>query len=177
MRKRRFWWVVLLTVLVGLAGLGFYISEASTRVIFGLRDDFRHAVSYQEVPAGILGIRAQDCGACHQEIYEEWKTSYHAQAYVDPFFQAYWKKDENIWICLNCHTPLENQQPWIVHGLEDENIKKPIKLFLRENRPEGQFVDRDGKSVLNCRGDVDHVGFEGGQERKHCQSGSRGRKP
>jgi len=138
-KKRRIIWIILIMVLFGLAGLGYYISEASTRVIFGLRDDFAHAVPYQAVPAGIPGIRAQDCGTCHQEIYEEWKTSYHAKAYADPFFQAYWKKDNNIWICLNCHSPLENQQPWIIHGLEDGNIKKPIKSQNLRHDPEFQL--------------------------------------
>lgn len=127
MRKKSLWWIVLIAFLGGLAGLLFSISDISTRVIFGLREDFRHAVAYQEVPNGIPGIRAQDCGVCHQEIYEEWKSSIHANAYVDPFFQAYWNKDEHIWICLNCHSPLENQQPWIIHGLVDENIKRPIR--------------------------------------------------
>jgi hypothetical protein len=127
MRKKVIRWTIILTVLLAITGLFFYISEFSTRVIFGLRDDFRHAVSYQEVPAGIPGIKAKDCGTCHEEIYEEWKTSYHAQAYVDPYFQAYWRKDKHIWICLNCHSPLENQQPWIIHGLEGENVQRPIR--------------------------------------------------
>jgi hypothetical protein len=138
-KKHSLRWIVLFTILLGLGWLVLYISEASTRVIFGLREDFAHAVPYQEIPAGIPGIRAQDCGVCHQEIYEEWKTSYHAKAYLDPFFQAYWKKDEHIWICLNCHSPLENQQPWIIHGLEHENIKRPIKTQNVRYDPEFQL--------------------------------------
>jgi hypothetical protein len=148
MRKSiKIWWFVLSLVLLGLAGLGYYISEASTRVIFGLREDFAHAVPYQEIPKGIPGIRAQDCGTCHQEIYEEWKTSYHAKSYVDPFFQAYWSKDKHIWICLNCHSPLENQQPWIIHGLENENIKKPIKT---QNGRYDQEFQTEGITCAAC---------------------------
>ncbi|MBM6705403.1 hypothetical protein H6A60_13110, partial [Sutterella massiliensis] len=53
-------------------------------------------------------------------------TSIHAHAYVDPFFQAYWTKDEHIWVCLNCHAPMENQQPLLIKGLVKENPERPV---------------------------------------------------
>ncbi|MBI5672695.1 MAG: hypothetical protein HZC50_05420, partial [Nitrospirae bacterium] len=55
------------------------------------------------------------------------KTSIHAHAYEDPFFQAYWKKDKNIWVCLNCHTPLENQQPTLVKEIPRGRVEKAIQ--------------------------------------------------
>lgn len=97
-----------------------------SRIIFGLREDFSRAVPYDQPVPGIPGIRAEQCGTCHQTIYEEWKTSYHAKAFVDPFFQAYWRKDRHIWICLNCHTPMEPQQPRLIKGLEGGKVHKPI---------------------------------------------------
>ena len=116
-------------------------------VIFGLRDDFKEAVPFQAIPSGLSGIRAEDCGVCHTEIYEEWKVSYHAKAFVDPYFQAFWRKDNKIWVCLNCHAPLVNQQPWLIKGLEGGNIARPVK----ESNPsyDSEF-QREGITCAAC---------------------------
>src|SRR5439155_1218236 len=71
-------------------------------------------------------LKAEECGKCHREIYEEWKTSYHAQAFADPFFRAYWRKDGEVWICLNCHTPLANQQPALVTEVPRNRVEKAV---------------------------------------------------
>lgn len=64
---------------------------------------------------GLSGLRAADCGVCHTEIYAEWKQSTHAAAWSDPQFQAEFHKDPEVgWLCLNCHTPVANQQAEIV---------------------------------------------------------------
>lgn len=95
--------------LIGLVVLGgltyLYYTEVKPVVIFGLREDYAHAIPHQKVPDGLVSLKAEACGVCHVDIYSEWKTSIHAQAYTDPFFQAYWTKDKRIWVCLNCHTP------------------------------------------------------------------------
>jgi hypothetical protein len=72
-------------------------------------------------------LSAESCGQCHRAIYDEWKASIHAHAYDDPFFQAYWKKDNNIWVCLNCHTPLENQQPTLIKEIPRGRVEKAIQ--------------------------------------------------
>ncbi len=60
---------------------------------------------------GVGGLSAQSCGACHQEIYREWKSSSHAWAWRDAQFQGELHKDPAVgWICLNCHTPATDQQ-------------------------------------------------------------------
>ena len=83
-------------------------------------------IPHQEIPAGLVSISAVSCSACHQEIYDEWKQSTHAVAFQDLQFQAEWKKD-GILTCLNCHTPLQNQQEFIVKGLINGNYKTPVK--------------------------------------------------
>jgi hypothetical protein len=134
-------WIKIGLGLSGLAGLVYlYYTEIKPVVIFGLRDDYAHAIPYQKVPAGLVSLKAESCGQCHQEIYAEWKTSIHAHAYEDPFFQAYWKKDKNIWVCLNCHTPLENQQPTLIgeipRGRVERAEQKPNPNFDPEYRTE-----------------------------------------
>lgn len=106
----------------------YFYTEIRPTVIFGLRDDYAHAIPFQSVPLGLDSLKAEDCGQCHQEIYEEWKTSVHAHAYQDPFFQAYWKKDGNVWVCLNCHSPLENQQPTLIQRIPNGRVEKAVQI-------------------------------------------------
>lgn len=62
-------------------------------------------------PTGLAGMKASDCGACHQTIYAEWQTSTHAHAWVDAQFQRELAKDDEVaWVCINCHTPSGDQQ-------------------------------------------------------------------
>ena len=143
-RTRRRWWMIIgLALLFGV----LYLNQARGILIFGLRDDYRHAVPNQQVPEGLTSIRAEACGECHPAIYEEWKSSIHAQAYVDPFFQAYWRKDEHIWVCLNCHAPLENQQPLLIKGLKHGDPEQPITEPNPHFDPEFQ---REGVSCAGC---------------------------
>ncbi len=122
----RYWKVGLGScLLVGLVYL--YYTEVKPVVIFGLRADYARAIPFQELPEGLESLRAESCGRCHREIYEEWKSSIHAYAYEDPFFQAYWKKDDNIWVCLNCHTPLENQQPTLVTDIPRGRVERAVQ--------------------------------------------------
>jgi hypothetical protein len=118
-------------ILIGLlvvAGLTYlYYTEVKPVVIFGLRSDYAHAIPYQKVPEGLTSLRAESCGSCHKAIYEEWKTSIHSQAYRDPFFHAYWTKDKHSWVCLNCHSPLENQQPTLIKEIPRERVERAVQ--------------------------------------------------
>jgi len=62
---------------LGIAGILTYLyyTEVKPVVIFGLRSDYAHAIPYQKIPEGLESLKAESCGACHREIYEEWKTS------------------------------------------------------------------------------------------------------
>ncbi len=130
---------------LGFAGLVYlYYTEVKPVVIFGLRADYARAIPFQQVPEGLDSLRAESCGACHKEIYEEWKSSIHAHAYDDPFFQAYWKKDKNIWVCLNCHTPLENQQPTLVRDIPRGRVEKAVE------EPNPHFDPAYQKESITC---------------------------
>ncbi len=114
-------------VIAAAAAIYVYYTEIKPVVIFGLRDEYAHAIPFQKVPEGLASLSAESCGSCHTEIYKEWKESIHAHAYEDPFFQAYWKKDKNIWVCLNCHTPLENQQPTRIKEIPRGRVEKAVQ--------------------------------------------------
>jgi hypothetical protein len=149
MKSKRSWrgktWVLLLLAL----GVGIYIfyTEIRPTVIFGLREDYTNPIPYQQIPVGLQSLKAEECGSCHVEIYEEWKSSIHAQAFHDPFFQAYWKKDNNIWVCLNCHTPLENQQPTLIQDLPRGRVEKAVEIPNYRYDPEYQ---QEGVTCAAC---------------------------
>lgn len=88
---------------------------------------YEQPVPYQTTPEGLKSLTAESCGACHTAIYEEWRTSTHAHAWVDPQFQAEMHKTPAVgWLCLGCHTPLLNQQPEYVVALDEGRIDKPV---------------------------------------------------
>ena len=95
---------------------------------------------------GTAGGSAAACGTCHTEIYAEWKVSTHAHAWTDPQFQAELKKDPEVaWLCINCHTPLANQQADLHR--HTGQIRKP------ERRPNLQFdaaLQQEGVTCLTC---------------------------
>lgn len=90
-------------------------------------------VPVSPVPAGLADVRAESCGACHVEIYAEWRVSTHARAWLDDAqFQEELRKTTAVpgrdasWICVNCHTPYEAQLPRLVARLEDGDKGRPV---------------------------------------------------
>lgn len=138
-------WLTGVLAAAGIGGLVYlYYTEVKPVVIFGLRDEYTHAIPFQPIPAGLDSLSAASCGTCHKEIYDEWKSSIHAQAYDDPFFQAYWKKDKQIWVCLNCHTPLENQQPTLIKDVPRGRVEKA------RQEPNPRFDPAYQKESVTC---------------------------
>ena len=159
--KKRFI-IFTVSILILFFAYIIYSRYIYSPIIFKIRSDFEKPIQIKNIPKGIESLSSKGCAACHQEIYEEWAASMHAKAYIDPLFQAYWRKDNNIWICLNCHTPLQNQQDFIITGFEKGDIKKPITQknedFSHELREEGITCAtchvRDGV-ILGPYGNID----------------------
>jgi hypothetical protein len=95
---------------------------------------------------GTTGISAARCADCHAEIAAEWAASTHAHAWVDPQFQAELHKDPEVgWICLNCHTPLQAQQP------ERITYSGSVRAAARAPNPTLDTTLRDeGITCLTC---------------------------
>ena len=99
---------VYATLLAGLAGcLKEYVYDHLPGEVVG----------ELATPAGLPNLSASTCGACHTEIYAEWSASAMGQGWVDPVFQADFVREHSAYVCLNCHTPLQQQRPEIIHGL------------------------------------------------------------
>ena len=106
---------------------------------------FAYSLPHMPAPVPIPGIRAEDCGKCHETIYAEWKSSTHAHALSDLQYQAELAKpDSPRWLCLNCHTPLEAQRAKITVGLVDNDVMRPVE------RPNPHFDPKLQKEAVTC---------------------------
>ena len=145
-----------------------YDTEAAMEEEYTITPLTRHwqkPIPHQVTPEGLKSLSAAECGQCHTEIYKEWQQSTHSVAWQDKQFQAELKKD-NIYACLNCHIPLQNQQEYIVGGLINGDFSNPVLTpnpdFNRELQHESITCAachiRDG-SVIGTQGfaDVTHA--------------------
>lgn len=112
-----------------------------------LADNWERAIPFQKIPTGLTDITARSCAVCHQEHYEEWRISTHAHAWTDLQFQAELKKESSPYLCINCHIPLENQQEFLISGLREGDIYKPVKKINANFNAEFQ---QEGISCATC---------------------------
>lgn len=96
---------------------------------------------------GTTSLSAKACGQCHQAIYAEWSESIHGHAWTDPYYQVDSFYDGSQQICLNCHTPLVNQQKSIVIGFSDRDKFDPI---LAPNFEYDQELRDEGVTCAVC---------------------------
>jgi len=94
--------------------------------IFVVSQAFERPIDTSTVPAPLQTLRAEECATCHQDFYDEWRTTIHSRAWTDPYFQTDWKFDGKQQICKNCHTPLDRQQEYKVLGFYDRDKWEPI---------------------------------------------------
>lgn len=86
---------------------------------------------------GVGAPTAKNCGACHTEIYAEWKLSTHANALSDIQFQSELAKPSSPkWICLNCHIPIQNQRETMIIALRGGDYFEPIEVTNPNFNPE-----------------------------------------
>jgi len=109
---------------------------------------WENPLPYQSTPSGLSSLTAEQCGICHQEIYQEWRASVHAHALSDRQFQVEMAKSpETSWLCLNCHTPLENQLASIAVAVRDRSTHQPI---LKPNPRFDAALSREGVTCAVC---------------------------
>lgn len=135
-----------LLLLTALFGIIFMLSNAFLKQtpksnIHPLEKKWEKNVPLQAMPKGLTSMSAAHCGNCHPAHYQEWQTSTHAHAWTDLQFQAEIKKKSSPFMCINCHIPLQNQQEYMVKGLTDGDIYRPVleknKFFDKELQQEG----------------------------------------
>ena len=120
MTRKAVW--ISLVVLVVLFLLWRFLRPMN---IFVVDERFERPMQIGTAP-GIASVKAKECGKCHEAIYREWAGSMHALAWTEPYFQVDFLYDGSQQICLNCHTPLVNQQQNLVLGFRDRDKFDPI---------------------------------------------------
>jgi hypothetical protein len=133
---------------IPLAALAVLAAVAGLAQVKILGYWWENPLPHQNVPQGLTSLRAADCGICHADIYQEWRVSAHAQAFSDRQFQAELHKDRAVsWLCLNCHTPLENQLAQIAVGVRNRSTRAPV---LRQNPRFDAALSREGVTCAVC---------------------------
>jgi hypothetical protein len=88
--------------------------------------------------------RAETCGECHVDIYQEWQKSPHAQAYKnEPYRVA--TSDYSFDSCLGCHAPeprYTERQPTVRDSFREEGVTC-VTCHLEEGTLSGP-IDRTG---------------------------------
>jgi len=71
---------------------------------------------------------AEDCATCHQTHYEQWSTSIHSYAMIDPVFKALVAlrqadfNGEQDQFCTQCHTPIGTRGGEITDGFDFDQL-------------------------------------------------------
>lgn len=130
-------------LVVGFLAVIYLINQQTP--IYQLNPNTAQFIPQQQVPEGLNSLKAQECGLCHIEIYQEWQQTLHAKAYHDPYFQAYLKKDKQDPTCLVCHTPLANQAQELL--VTEDNFKTLTRVKNPEFDPE---LQSEGVTCAAC---------------------------
>ena len=120
--------------------------DSNNRVI-PLTNSWEIAVPHQELPEGLTSLNSDQCGICHPNHYKEWRMSTHSHAWTDLQFQSEIKKESSPFMCINCHTPLQNQQEFIIKGLIDGDIYNPLK---EKNAHFDKSLQHEGINCASC---------------------------
>ncbi|RMD93761.1 MAG: hypothetical protein D6813_03515 [Calditrichaeota bacterium] len=98
--------------------------------------------SYQSEKENTEITSAKSCKPCHQEIYDQWKNSFHAQSIRTPTFRAmltifkYNTRGKHIEFCFKCHAPEVK-----VKGNTEELARQVLK---------GEKIESEGISCTIC---------------------------
>ena len=162
------WKVTVIAVVLGLVCFVACMQEPlntvpGPKITLQLPDGYA-AIPHQEVPEGAIGLSAGDCGACHQEIYQEWLQSTHSHAETDAQYQSELHKNNNLFLCINCHTPLENQQRFIVDSIPNGDI---FNAHLRQNPDFDSTLQLEGINCATCHVREDYVIGKHGWDAPH----------
>ena len=102
------------------------------------------------------------CGRCHQEIYNTWKDSLHAQAIEDPIFKTAYLEayhdtaGEVKSLCLRCHAPISlvNKDYELKEAITREGVSCDFCHTLTEVNLDNQDYPFSFELGLNKRGSL-----------------------
>jgi hypothetical protein len=98
---------------------------------------------------------AAQCGECHKQIYDEWRSSNHAYASISPMFHAFEQKFQDLTkgtvgtFCVRCHQQVGTQL--------GENRETPLWAMSQ--------ISREGVSCITCHRVAEQYGKVNGERR------------
>jgi len=119
-------WILVAALLGGAAFLAV-----------GLLGGFGEPASEDLGPAARFRSSAE-CAECHPEVYAEWETTWHAQAFTDPDVRLLSNDFEQV-ECIDCHAP----RPVFETGIASPPLRRPdrradgIDCIACHRTPEG----------------------------------------
>ncbi|MCB1174858.1 MAG: hypothetical protein KDK39_14905 [Leptospiraceae bacterium] len=161
--RRPAWPAIVVWLLAGVAILGACYekngSQTDSTSLQARFDANKQAFAFiipNQKPVSGAGLRASDCGVCHTRIYNDWRQSTHAHAMRDIQFQSeLTKSDTPVWLCLNCHVPVQNQREHMVTGLYGNDVLRPQLLA---NPQYDQQMQSEGVTCATCHIRTDRNG-------------------
>ena len=138
---------ILLAVALAVLALFFAWRFLRPMNIFVVSEAFERPIDTRGMSPALGTLRAQECGACHQEAYQDWKTTIHARAWTDPYYQVDWVFDGRQQLCNNCHVPLDRQQEARVLGFRDRDKWDPVLAPNPDFDPE---LKQEGVTCAGC---------------------------
>tara|TARA_B100002052_G_scaffold79082_3_gene72135 strand:+ start:12202 stop:13629 length:1428 start_codon:yes stop_codon:yes gene_type:complete len=73
---------------------------------------------------------AATCKNCHEEIYNQWASSFHALSFNDPIFMSMWSSEKNshpetgTMYCVQCHAPAAFVTGYSLEGINSQSDLK-----------------------------------------------------
>jgi nitrate/TMAO reductase-like tetraheme cytochrome c subunit len=98
---------------------------------------------------------AAQCGECHKQIYDEWRSSNHAYSSISPMFHAFEQKFQDLTkgtvgtFCVRCHQQVGTQL--------GENRETPLWAMSQ--------ISREGVSCITCHRVAEQYGKVNGERR------------
>lgn len=95
-------------------------------LVLGLTAWALSAIFFAPAPPAepVIWESSQQCAECHAQVYEEWKPSWHAQAFTDADVRAQTNDFANK-DCIDCHAP----QPVLSTALGDRVLPRTTRMI------------------------------------------------
>ena len=131
MRRIRWWGIVFV---VGVTTVVFTLTQRSQSISEAAAGDEDIATFLQrhwQVPIAPQGtppatyspleasLHPKDCGVCHVQQYQDWQTSIHSRSMGSGIYGQLLNMESDpgtYTICATCHTPLQEQIPFVEQG-------------------------------------------------------------
>ncbi len=82
-------------------------------------------IALTAIPAGLPGLSAQGCNACHFSVHDAWAAGAHARAWTSERFRLALDRAGDTTACTGCHLPLQRQHARLASGYTDGDIARP----------------------------------------------------